>query len=127
MLCDRKTEFSYDALTLQEMIDTSENFAFHREMDQTETEDNNNSVRNVLTKDASPDPDLIENEKLIINIKQEEGENICDDQDDEQEVGNQMSPVETATLLLLSRIALFNKASELSSLIKISKNGKKNS
>ena len=125
MLCDRKTEFSYDALTLQEMIDTSENFAFHREMDQTETEDNNNSVRNVLTKDASPDPDLIENEKLIINIKQEEGENICDDQDDEQEVGNQMSPVETATLLLLSRIALFNKASELSSLIKISKNGKK--
>ena len=95
------------------MIDTSENFAFHREMDQTEAEDNNNSVRTEFMKDTTPDPDLIENEKLIINIKQEEGEDICDenDQDDEEPEVNQMSPVETATLLLLSRIALFNKAS----------------
>ena len=65
-----------------------------------------------LERTLSDDNEL-ENENLLVNIKQESQDNSSDNEGGVQEETNQesthMSPVETATLLLLSRIALFNK------------------
>ena len=65
-----------------------------------------------LERTLSDDNEL-ENENLLVNIKQESPDNSSDNEGGGQEETNQesthMSPVETATLLLLSRIALFNK------------------
>ena len=65
-----------------------------------------------LERTLSDDNEL-ENENLLVNIKQESQDNSSDNEGGGQEETNQesthMSPVETATLLLLSRIALFNK------------------
>ena len=65
-----------------------------------------------LERTLSDDNEL-ENENLLVNIKQESQDNSSDTEGGGQEETNQesthMSPVETATLLLLSRIALFNK------------------
>ena len=83
-----------------------------------ETIENNN---NFINKDEIKETILHErqeNERLIVNIKKEEDfscegeEKTKEDQDPEAGPsleGGGMSPVETATLLLLSRIALFNK------------------
>ena len=83
-----------------------------------ETLENNN---NFLNKDEIKETFLNENqenERLLVNIKKEEdfscegAEKTEEDQDPEAGPsleGGGMSPVETATLLLLSRIALFNK------------------
>ena len=82
-------------------------------------ETNNNSVIADSCKnkaDSEADADDIDQENLIINIKKESNENgLCDGEDREEEEpeSTQMSPVETATLLLLSRIALFNKVRPL--------------
>ena len=44
-----------------------------------------------------------------IQIKQEKQDESCVDQQVQNLEANQMNPIETATLLLLSRIAFFNK------------------
>ena len=65
-----------------------------------------------LERTLSNDNEL-ENENLLVNIKQESQDHSSDNEEVGPEETNQgsthMSPVETATLLLLSRIALFNK------------------
>ena len=65
-----------------------------------------------LERTLSNDNEL-ENENLLVNIKQENQDNLSENEGGGQEENDQeatlMSPVETATLLLLSRIALFNK------------------
>ena len=65
-----------------------------------------------LERTLSDDNEL-ENENLLVNVKQESQDHSSDNEGGGQEETNQesthMSPVETATLLLLSRIALFNK------------------
>ena len=60
-------------------------------------------------------PDIDKEDTSLLNIKQESA-SVCCDGDEEQRSQEerdpeaaQMSPVETATLFLLSRIALFNK------------------
>ena len=65
-----------------------------------------------------------EKEEFVLKIETEGGSNLPEEEEGEEEEGVKvervnevqgMSPVETATLLLLSRIALFNKVSLLSS------------
>ena len=72
-----------------------------------------------LERTPSNDNDL-ENENLIVNIKQESQDHLSENDGGGQEEADQesthMSPVETATLLLLSRIALFNKVIPLCTL-----------
>ena len=84
-------------------------------------ENNNIIIRMTETKETLLD-DNQRNERLLVNIKKEE-DFSCEDRDKNEEEkdhereetvsqnleGGGMSPVETATLLLLSRIALFNK------------------
>ena len=76
-------------------------------------ENNNNAINSNNVKEIATDNENeeLDNENLIVNIKKED--NIYEGEGDEgtMEVqeSTQMSPVETATLLLLSRIALFNK------------------
>ena len=93
--------------TLKQMMETIEN--------------NNIIIRMTETKETLLD-DNQRNERLLVNIKKEE-DFSCEDRDKNEEEkdhereetvsqnleGGGMSPVETATLLLLSRIALFNK------------------
>ena len=84
-----------------------------REMMET-IENNNNFIDTEDMKDTIL-TDNEEEETLLVNIKKEEefgceGEDKAEEeQDSEPAPGGGMSPVETATLLLLSRIALFNK------------------
>ena len=69
-------------------------------------ENNNSSV------DKSADnKHLIEDNESppTIHIKQENKDESCIDQQVQNLEANQMNPIETATLLLLSRIAFFNK------------------
>lgn len=89
--------------TLKQMMETLEN--------------NNNFINKEEIKETLLNENQ-ENERLIVNIKKEEDfscegeEKTEEDQDPEAGPsleGGGMSPVETATLLLLSRIALFNK------------------
>ena len=86
--------------TLREMMETIEN--------------NNNIIDTEDMKDTIL-TDNEEEERLLVNIKKEEefaceGEDKTEEgQEEEPAPGGGMSPVETATLLLLSRIALFNK------------------
>ena len=65
-----------------------------------------------LERTLSNDNEL-ENENLLVNIKQESQDQSSDNEEvgpeETNQVSTHMSPVETATLLLLSRIALFNK------------------
>ena len=79
-----------------------------------ETEENEDSLNNNLEKDA-------------LMLKVETDDNFSYDDDDKLDEERDrppslsgMSPVETATLLLLSRIALFNKVRQKN----LSKNGK---
>ena len=89
--------------TLKQMMETIEN---------NNNFINKNEIKETLLNESQ------ENERLIVNIKKEEDfscggeEKTEEDQDPEAGPsleGPGMSPVETATLLLLSRIALFNK------------------
>ena len=61
----------------------------------------------------SIDDNDIENENMLVNIKQESQDPLSENgggrQEETDHDSTHMSPVETATLLLLSRIALFNK------------------
>ena len=76
-------------------------------------ENNNNAINSNNVKEIATDNENeeLDNENLILNIKKEdniyEGEGEEGTMEDQE--STQMSPVETATLLLLSRIALFNK------------------
>ena len=76
-------------------------------------ENNNNAINSNNVKEIATDNENeeLDNENLILNIKKED--NIYEGEGDEgtmeEQESTQMSPVETATLLLLSRIALFNK------------------
>ena len=76
-------------------------------------ENNNNAINSNNVKEIATDNENeeLDNENLIVNIKKED--NIYEGEGDEgtmeEQESTQMSPVETATLLLLSRIALFNK------------------
>ena len=93
--------------TLKQMMETIEN--------------NNIIIRMAETKETLLN-EKQGNERLLVNIKKEENFS-CEDGDKNEEErehereetvsqnleGGGMSPVETATLLLLSRIALFNK------------------
>ena len=76
-------------------------------------EDNNNAINSTSVKEMASDNDNeeLENENLILNIKKEDNIYEAEGEDGhiEETESTQMSPVETATLLLLSRIALFNK------------------
>ena len=80
-------------------------------------EDNNNAINSTSIKEMASDNDNeeLENENLILNIKKEDNiyEAEGEDGNIEETESTQMSPVETATLLLLSRIALFNKVGVL--------------
>ena len=76
-------------------------------------ENNNNAINSNNVKEIATDNENeeLDNENLIVNIKKED--NIYEGEGEEgtmeEQESTQMSPVETATLLLLSRIALFNK------------------
>lgn len=76
-------------------------------------ENNNNAINSNNVKEIATDNENeeLDNENLILNIKKED--NIYEGEGEEgtmeEQESTQMSPVETATLLLLSRIALFNK------------------
>ena len=76
-------------------------------------ENNNNAINSTSVKEIATDNDNeeLENENLILNIKKEDNiyEGEGEDGNMEEPESTQMSTVETATLLLLSRIALFNK------------------
>lgn len=72
--------------------------------------ENNNSSANT----SADSKHLIEDheshqEERPIHIKQEKKDESCVDQQVQNLEANQMNPIETATLLLLSRIAFFNK------------------
>ena len=81
--------------------------------------ENNNSTSpmdGINEVNIQNNPDIDKEDTSLLNIKQESA-SICCDSDEEQRSQEgrdpaeaaQMSPVETATLFLLSRIALFNK------------------
>ena len=80
-------------------------------------ENNNNAINSNNVKEIATDNENeeLDNENLILNIKKED--NIYEGEGEEgtmeEQESTQMSPVETATLLLLSRIALFNKVWKL--------------
>ena len=81
-----------------------------------ETIENNNNILNREDMKETLLNDEQEDERVIANIKKEEdfscdGEEVADDEPEPDHPAGHggMSPVETATLLLLSRIALFNK------------------
>ena len=89
--------------TLKQMMETIEN---------NNNFINKNEIKETLLNESQED------ERLIVNIKKEdfscEGEEKTEEDQEDPEAGPSlegggMSPVETATLLLLSRIALFNK------------------
>ena len=91
-----------------------EDFCYKRINSKMSTmEDNNNAINSTSVKEMASDNDNeeLENENLILNIKKEDNiyEAEGEDGNIEETESTQMSPVETATLLLLSRIALFNK------------------
>ena len=81
--------------------------------------ENNNStspMEGINEVNIQNNPDIDKEDTSLLSIKQESA-SICCDGDEEQRSQEgrdpaeaaQMSPVETATLFLLSRIALFNK------------------
>ena len=76
-------------------------------------ENNNNAINSNNVKEIATDNENeeLDNENLILNIKKEDNIYEGDGEEGamEEQESTQMSPVETATLLLLSRIALFNK------------------
>ena len=68
--------------------------------------------------DRTQNDNDLENENLLVNIKQESQDHLSENdggggQEEADQESTHMSPVETATLLLLSRIALFNKVKPL--------------
>ena len=69
------------------------------------TEENEDSLNNNIEKDNL----LLKVEKEDSFPYDEEGDDKLDEDQDRHPTLTGMSPVETATLLLLSRIALFNK------------------
>lgn len=87
----------------------------HTLREMMETIENNNNIINTEDMKETSLTDNEEEEGLLVNIKKEEefaceGEERAEDEPDSDPApAGGMSPVETATLLLLSRIALFNK------------------
>ena len=73
----------------------------------------NEETKNTGFLDRTPSNDNDMENENIVNIKQESPDHLSEIDGGGQEEADQesthMSPVETATLLLLSRIALFNK------------------
>ena len=98
----------------------------HTLREMMETIENNN---NIITTEDMKETSLTDNEEeegLLVNIKKEEefaceGEDRTEDEPDSHPgPAGGMSPVETATLLLLSRIALFNKVGSPLQLYRVS-------
>ena len=89
----------------------SETFEIEEKEDAEETNREDNGKEEEEEKEEMNNNDIGEN----IEVKEEDERDGVEDDDDGGEGGGGMSPMETATLLLLSRIAMFNKVSFVNS------------
>ena len=71
--------------------------------------ENNNTDKSDDNKQQMVEDFANDQEERIVHIKQEQKEENFVEQQAQSVEANQMNPIETATLLLLSRIAFFNK------------------